>query len=258
MICAQSLPSGDRRNHPRQDRRKQLRLVCEFAADLPEVIRVDERALRQVLLNLLANAVKFTDHGEVGLNVKFLQPTRLCFEVRDTGIGIDEKNLKVIFQPFSQVGSAQQRLGGTGLGLADQPSIRTPDGQRYRGRKPARTGQCVQVCAGGPSGDRAGGTPPMDPITGYVGDRRRILVADDVVENRAVLREVLAPLGFEISEVEDGWETLEKVRSQRPDLILMDVFMPKHGWPRGDRRLRERPDCGSAGHHHIRQRIWKR
>jgi PAS domain S-box-containing protein len=221
---------------------KQLRLVCELASDLPDVIRADERGLRQVLLNLLANAVKFTDRGEVGLHVKFLLPARLYFEVRDTGIGIDEKHLKAIFQPFSQVGSAEQRLGGTGLGLAISSQFVRLMGSDIE--VDSRLGQGsvfrfaleVQVVTGPVV------SPPIDPITGYVGDRRRILVADDVVVNRAVLREMLEPLGFEISEVEDGWETLEKVRSQRPDLILMDVFMPKMDGLEAIRRLRERPD----------------
>ncbi|HLZ97463.1 MAG TPA: ATP-binding protein [Steroidobacteraceae bacterium] len=221
---------------------KHLRLVCELAPDLPEVIRADERRLRQILLNLLANAVKFTDRGEVCLNVKFLPPARLSFEVRDTGIGIDEKNQKAIFQPFSQVGSADHRRGGTGLGLAISRQFAHLMGSDIEVESRPGQGSVFKFALDVELVSGTAASPRLDPITGYAGYRRRILVADDVMENRAVLRDMLEPLGFEISEAEDGWETLEKVRSQRPDLILMDVFMPKMDGLETIRRLRERPD----------------
>jgi len=97
---------------------KQVAFLCETDADLPGVVRGDEKRLRQVLLNLLANAVKFTDHGQVALRVGCPTPGRVRFEVQDSGIGIGENQLEIIFQPFEQAGEASQRAGGTGLGLA--------------------------------------------------------------------------------------------------------------------------------------------
>ena len=97
---------------------KRLDFVCDLAPDLPGWVRADEKRLRQTLLNLLSNAVKFTDSGQVSLRVSLSSPTRLRFEVRDTGIGIGADQLEAIFQPFEQAGEAQRRLGGTGLGLA--------------------------------------------------------------------------------------------------------------------------------------------
>ncbi|MGB9130795.1 MAG: PAS domain S-box protein [Thiobacillus sp.] len=97
---------------------KGVALLCEAAADLPGVVRGDEKRLRQVLLNLLANAVNFTDHGQVALRVGCPAPGRVRFEVQDSGIGIGEDQLEIIFQPFEQAGEASQRAGGTGLGLA--------------------------------------------------------------------------------------------------------------------------------------------
>ena len=97
---------------------KGLAFICDSAPDLPGGIRADEKRLRQALLNLLANAVKFTDQGQVTLRVRFLPPSRLRFEVQDTGIGIREDQLESIFHPFEQGGEAQRRLGGSGLGLA--------------------------------------------------------------------------------------------------------------------------------------------
>lgn len=95
-----------------------LHFVCDLAPDLPRVVNADEKRLRQVLLNLLYNAVKFTERGEVRLLVRFTPPSRLRFEVQDTGIGIGEDQRERLFQPFEQVGDAARRFGGTGLGLA--------------------------------------------------------------------------------------------------------------------------------------------
>jgi anti-sigma regulatory factor (Ser/Thr protein kinase) len=90
----------------------------ELAPDLPAGIRADEKRLRQVLLNLLANAVRFTDRGRVCLRVSCCGFGKLRFEVQDTGIGISENQLESIFQPFEQASDSQHRTGGTGLGLA--------------------------------------------------------------------------------------------------------------------------------------------
>src|SRR5581483_8297236 len=97
---------------------KGLQLVYEFSPNLPDVVRADQKRLQQVLLNLLANAVKFTEHGRVELRVRKLAASQVSFEVRDTGIGIAKEALQSIFVPFTQVGDARRRLGGTGLGLS--------------------------------------------------------------------------------------------------------------------------------------------
>jgi signal transduction histidine kinase len=109
--------------HPYQDRRKSSRLWGDIAPDLPAFVQVDQKRLRQVLLNVLSDAVKFTDRGRVDLRVKVLsqskeQQVQLRFEVEDSGIGIAGEELEKIFRPFEQVGDEQRRSGGTGLGLS--------------------------------------------------------------------------------------------------------------------------------------------
>ncbi|HVK53896.1 MAG TPA: ATP-binding protein [Burkholderiales bacterium] len=95
-----------------------IRFSCEISTGLPASIQGDEKRLRQVLLNLLDNAVKFTERGAITLRVNFTPPGRLHFEVEDTGSGIDDENRDIIFEPFEQVGDILRRLGGAGLGLA--------------------------------------------------------------------------------------------------------------------------------------------
>ncbi|MDB6010865.1 MAG: domain S-box protein [Gammaproteobacteria bacterium] len=102
---------------------KGLDLIWNVAPDLPQAIYTDERRLRQVLLNLLANAVKFTDHGQVRLSITPAGPARLRFRVQDTGIGMSADQLQRLFQPFEQVGEERRRTGGTGLGLAISRSL---------------------------------------------------------------------------------------------------------------------------------------
>lgn len=102
---------------------KNISLLFEADANLPGVIRADEQRLRQVLLNLLTNAVKFTDRGQVALRVNFSSSGRLCVAVQDTGVGIGADQLETIFQPFKQVGERSRRQAGAGLGLAISRSI---------------------------------------------------------------------------------------------------------------------------------------
>jgi signal transduction histidine kinase len=102
---------------------KGLDLIWNIAPELPRAIRADERRLRQVLLNLLANAVKFTDRGQVRLSVTLIGPARLCFRVEDTGIGMSADQLQRLFLPFEQVGEERRRTGGTGLGLVISRSL---------------------------------------------------------------------------------------------------------------------------------------
>jgi signal transduction histidine kinase len=101
----------------RAEQKPELAFVCDLAPDLPATIRADETRLRQVLLNLLDNAIKFTERGQVTLRARMHGPTTLRLEIEDTGSAMSEQQLARLFRPFEQVGSARQRALGTGLGL---------------------------------------------------------------------------------------------------------------------------------------------
>ncbi|SFU73674.1 AAA family ATPase [Pseudoduganella namucuonensis] len=225
---------------------KGLEYVTEIATDLPAAIQADEKRLRQVLLNLLSNAIKFTDRGRVTLRVRRLSATRLRFEVCDTGVGIGEQEREVIFEPFEQVGDQRQRLGGTGLGLAISRQFlrlmgsdilvesRPGEGSTFWFELDVRLAQ-------------AAASPSAHGIVGgYHGARKTILVVDDVRENRMVLNDMLSPLGFTMCEAEDGAEGLAQAQASRPDLILMDLVMPKMDGLEAMRRLRQSPDFNTV------------
>ncbi|MDI1276227.1 ATP-binding protein [Methylobacter sp.] len=222
-------------------RQKGLEFSCEPAPDLPVGIRCDERRLRQVLLNLLTNAVKFTDSGQVVLRVGRVGASRFFFAVEDTGIGIDRNELELIFQPFEQVGDLQRRLGGTGLGLAISRQL-----VRYLGgdivvESRAGKGSIFRFEVEAASSSTPVLLNPVQVITGYYGPRRKVLIVDDVASNRAVLIDLLTPLGFDIVEAFNGIEALELAQSTRPDLILMDIVMPKMDGEEATHLLRQLP-----------------
>lgn len=222
---------------------KNLPFLCDLAPDLPVEIHADEKRLRQVLLNLLSNAVKFTDQGRVALRVRFFPPSRLRFEVQDTGVGISEDQREAIFLPFEQVGAGRHQLGGTGLGLPiSRQLVRLMGGDIH---VESRVGEgstfwfeldtpVVRV------------VPPAMPaaemVVGYQGPRKKILVVDDVAENRRMLVDMLGPLGFEMVEAENGAEGVEKAQAHRPDLILMDAVMHGMDGVEATRRLRRLPE----------------
>ncbi|HEX5338226.1 MAG TPA: ATP-binding protein, partial [Gallionella sp.] len=231
-------------------RQKGLEFFCELAPDLPEGIRADERRLRQVLLNLLSNAVKFTDHGHVALRVKRVAlrvsrigASRIAFAVEDSGIGIEESKQEKIFLPFEQAGDAQHQLGGTGLGLTISRQLVRLMGGEITVESRVGKGSTFRFELELPEvGVVSPAKLPAQVVTGYAGARCKVLIADDVASNRAVLADLLAPLGFGIVEADDGVEALELAQSERPDLILMDIVMPRMDGVETIRHLRQIPE----------------
>ena len=226
---------------------KGLVYLYEADPDLPAWVRADARRLQQVLLNLLGNAVKFTEQGQVTLRVQRLanadeHHARLRFAVVDTGIGIASEQLPLLFQPFEQAGEARPRVGGAGLGLAiSQQLVGMMGGRIAVDSAPGRGSQfCFDldlpvVVAEAPA-DKVAASHRM--ITGYRGPRRMLLIVDDVPVNRDTLVDFLSPLGFELHQADNGEAALAQARTLRPDLIVMDIVMPVMDGLEATRRLR--------------------
>ena len=220
---------------------KGLNFICDLAPDLPAGIRADEGKLRQVLLNVLANAVKFTDLGQVSFRVRFSPPSRLRFEVQDTGIGVSADQWEVIFQPFEQVNNPQRRLGGTGLGLAISRSFVRLMGSEIHLTSQVGVGSTFWFELDEIPVKIETVAPSERNVIGYAGPRKKILVVDDVAANRAMALDVLSRFGFDVVEAVDGREAQEKAQTVRPDLILMDIVMREMDGLETTRRLRQLP-----------------
>ncbi|MCP4935282.1 MAG: PAS domain S-box protein, partial [bacterium] len=216
---------------------KELSLTYEALSPLPATVLTDETRLRQVLLNLLGNAVKFTDRGHVALTVAIIdeaeteggepQVTLRC-QVEDTGVGIAPGQSERIFRAFEQVGEAGKRAKGTGLGLALSQEILSMMGSRLQVKSTPGHGSTFwcDVVLPVAAADERERLAPAHNITGYEGAPRRVLVADDKPYNRLMLRDILEPLGFEVSAAGDGQQALDRAREAHPDVILMDLVMP--------------------------------
>lgn len=205
------------------------------APGLPGVVHADVNRLRQVLFNLLANAVKFTGAGAVSLAASPAEGGRVRFEVRDTGVGIAADQLRAIFQAFHQTGESAQAAQGTGLGLAiSQRLVHQMGGEIQVESVPGRGSRFwfdLPLNAADSSAmalANADGDPVDLPVTGYEGATRSLLVVDDQPENRRVLRDLLQPLGFEIEEAADGAGCLAACARRWPDAILLDLRLGNH------------------------------
>ena len=226
---------------------KGLVFLHETLSPLPAVVQGDERRLRQVLLNLLGNAVKFTEKGGVTFKVGYHEATveaaRLRFQVEDTGVGIAPEKLEEIFRPFQQLRGKDAPIEGTGLGLAiSRRLVALMNGTLHVKSTPGQ-GSVFWFELDLPVLDVA--VPPSSDeertVIGFEGRPRRVLVVDDKPENRSVLTSLLAPLGFEMKEAGDGQEALEQAAKFQPDLILMDLVMPVMDGFEATRRLRQTP-----------------
>jgi signal transduction histidine kinase/FixJ family two-component response regulator len=216
---------------------KGIEFIYKSEGELPLGIQTDDKRLRQVLINLLSNGIKFTETGKVTFLVQSQheeanRERSLCqlrFQIEDSGVGISEENLAKIFLPFEQVGSVKKQSEGTGLGLAISQKIVTMMGSTLQVKSKLGEGSTfwfdVQIPKAA-SLTEVSKPVSWEAIVGYQGQKRKILIVDDRWENRSVLVNLLKPIGFETIEAENGRDGLDKFVHDRPDLIITDVSMP--------------------------------
>ncbi|HEX5805348.1 MAG TPA: ATP-binding protein [Macromonas sp.] len=201
----------------------------------PQAVRADEKRLRQILINLLGNAVKFTQNGEVRLSVRYAREMA-TFEVSDTGPGIAEQDLARVFEPFARgVASQGQSAQGSGLGLTIAKMLTDLMGGEMTARSELGQGTTFKLRlflpeVHGEVAARAGTS--VAPLQGYEGPVRRALVVDNEEADRQLLARWLEPLGFEVALATHGEDALRVLaEGLRPDLIFMDLAMPgMDGW----------------------------
>ncbi len=219
-----------------------LRFVYRRSGTLPELVRADEKRLRQILINLLANAVKFTRAGQVTFSVDY-QREMARFEIEDTGPGLSEAELAQVFEPFVRgTAAGGNATSGTGLGLTIARMLTGLMGGELTVSSRPGIGSCFAVKlylpelrARASQRERPGALRPV----GFAGPRRRVLVVDNEETDRSLLVERLAPLGFALLQADSGEAALALLGAEAVDAILLDLAMPGiDGWATL-RRLRE-------------------
>jgi len=207
-------------------REKHLELLAEVDADVPRAVRGDPTRLRQVLMNLIGNAIKFTERGEVVVSVGAAQTdgnVTLSFVVRDTGIGIAPEHTASVFKEFTQADSTMtRRYGGTGLGLAISQRLVKLMGGELGVTSELGRGSAFSFSLTLP----VESTSPARTTGLAALGGRRMLIVDDNQTNRRILREMLGAEGIKVEEASTAAEGLESLRRVRYDLAILDVQMP--------------------------------
>ncbi|MCU0949420.1 MAG: response regulator [Porphyrobacter sp.] len=191
-----------------QAQAKGIELVLDHGPGLPEFVHADPKRLRQVLINLVTNAIKFTDEGSVTLKVEYRNQLA-TFSVIDTGIGIAPEDAQRIFAPFERVGGLAAERPGIGLGLAF----------------------IVRLMLSQPLSPPTDPAPEAGAVTGYLGRERWVVLIDDDPAHLGIVRGLLEPLGFQVRTASDGESALALTAQVQPDLVLCDVALAgENGW----------------------------
>jgi predicted ATPase/signal transduction histidine kinase/CheY-like chemotaxis protein/tRNA A-37 threonylcarbamoyl transferase component Bud32 len=208
-----------------------LKLLVERTPEVPQYVRTDEIKLRQILINLLSNAIKFTSEGGISLRIKNEECSeRICFEIEDTGAGIDANELETIFEAFVQTKTGQKSQQGTGLGLTIARSFVQLMGGEMTVISAAGRGTIFKFYIKINAVESADNKCQL--LTRRVIALQsnqpcyRILIADDRADNRELLVKLLSPLGFELYEAKNGIDAIEIWEQYSPHLIFMDMRMP--------------------------------
>lgn len=229
---------------------KGLQLKFDYGDDLPQFVQTDEGKLRQVLINLLGNAIKFTHQGTVTLRVKKsaeksgevaeeakdnssiadAKPQRLLFEIEDSGQGIAPEEMHLLFEAFGQTETGKKSQQGTGLGLPiSQKYVQLMGGDIRVSSIPGKGSVfAFDIQINLVDRDEVQTIQPQRKVIRLAPDRSeyRILVVDDVPESRLLLNKILTSVGFTIREAVNGQEAVEICKDWQPHLILMDMRMP--------------------------------
>ncbi len=231
-----------------QTREKGIHLTVDIGVEVPRFIRADEGKIRQVLMNLLSNAVKFTHVGGVTLQMRAdedAERVRLRCDVCDTGVGIAVEEYDNLFDAFSQTTSGKNLQKGTGLGLAiSHKFAEMMQGDIFvestEGEGSIFTFTVV-VEHGDPAFVRT--DAPREQVVRLADSQRmpRVLIVEDNLENRLLLKQLLEPIGFDLREAENGQVALEIVEDWKPEAILLDMLMPVMDGFETIRRIRQLP-----------------
>ncbi|MCD4670107.1 MAG: response regulator [Actinomycetia bacterium] len=216
-------------------REKGLNFLIEIDEELPEALQIDEVRIRQILFNLVGNAVKFTEKGYIKLTVKGIfreQRSKfdLIFLVKDTGVGISTENKGIIFEAFRQSkGQRDEKYGGTGLGLAITKKLVEAMGGKISVDSTVGKGSTFEVILNKvavASVDDISEDLEETPIDNVKFKKQTVLVVDDIESNRILLEETLKPYNLSTIEAKNGKEGIDAAQKYHPDLIIMDLRMP--------------------------------
>ncbi|MBE9228852.1 PAS domain S-box protein [Phormidium sp. LEGE 05292] len=229
---------------------KGLWLVCDRSPEIPQYIKTDENKLRQVLINLLGNAIKFTQEGGVTLRTynKFLSKnfSSITFEIEDTGTGIADNEIQKLFDPFVQTETGRKSQQGTGLGLAiSRKFVQLMGGDiivKSRLNQGSNFKFDIRVNVGKPSDISQEKTIQKVISLAPNQPKYRILIVDEVEDNRLLLHQLLAPLEFEIKEAENGLEAVNQWEKWQPHLIWMDMRMPVMDGYEATKKIKSQPE----------------
>ncbi len=228
---------------------KDLLMTTEYAKDLPQFIHTDELKLRQIIINLLGNAIKFTGKGKITLKVAYQYPNngvksgRLHVEVHDTGAGIHPEDIDKLFKPFSQTEIGEEYHEGTGLGLSiSKHSVELLGGEIQVASTPGK-GSVFHFNIIAPQMEAGEVLRTEREIIGVVAGQAllKILIVEDIDFNRELLVNLMRKIGFEVKTANNGKEAVDYFTEFRPDLIWMDILMPVMGGKESASKIRKLP-----------------
>ena len=234
---------------------KGIHLSFERSEQVPQLIKSDQKKLRQVLINLLGNAIKFTEKGDVTLKVKTLEAVEtfhqsnlhLYFEVEDTGTGISSEEINQLFDAFVQTEAGRKSQQGTGLGLAISRKFVHLMGGDITVRSQFGQGSifAFDIQANWAEPDKVASSKPQKQVIQLVPNQPqyRILVVDEIPDNRLLLVRLLQPIGFQVFEAENGLDAIKKWQNYQPNLIWMDLRMPVMDGYEATRQIKAKPEC---------------